>query len=577
LSASDPATPLISARDLRVSFGRGRHAHEVLHGVNFDVYPGRIFALVGESGSGKSVLSRTLLGLSGDGAQVQASGLRFGEHDLLGFAARDWRRLRGREVGFISQDALVSLDPLRRIGAEVGEVLRLHGLGNRDGRHARVLEALTDAGLTPPEEIARQRAGQLSGGMRQRALIAAAVVADPRALIADEPTTALDTTVQAQILALLASYADRGDAIVFVSHDLGVVGQLADDLAVLKAGEVVEQGPVERVLGDPQHEYTKLLLSAIPAMRRKSDVLTAAAPAAPKLVVVDQRLPAAPAAGQERPALVADSLVKHYQLPSGQLRTAVDRVSFEIATGTTLGLVGESGAGKSTIAGMLLGTVAPDSGGVWLGEHEWSALAERQRRPLRPQLQMIYQDPLSSFDPRHTVVKILGDALSVVGVEREAHRERSLALLERVGLGERQLVQHPLHLSGGQRQRVAIARALATNPSVILCDEPVSAVDASIQAQILDLLLELQAALGLTYLFISHDLGVVRHVSDAVMVLRHGRVVEQGTAEEVLDDPREAYTRQLLDAVPLPGRRLRVRPSEDTMSNAQITVRAQAQ
>jgi peptide/nickel transport system ATP-binding protein len=552
--------PLISARDLTVSFGRGRARREVLHRVSFDVHPGRVLALVGESGSGKSVLSRTLVGLTGERAKVEATELRYRDLDLLALSDRQWRGVRGREIGFVSQDALVSFDPLRTIGREIADTLRLHSVGDREERRRRVLDALREAGLRQPEEIAHQRAEELSGGMRQRALIASAMAAEPRILIADEPTTALDTTVQAQILALFASLVDGGRTLVFVSHDLAVVGQLADDLAVLREGEIVEQGPAERILADPQHEYTKLLLTAVPTLHGRGERLSAAPlPPVEEAAVGDPAAARGPAPAA--PAVRVDGLVKRYEIAGGGSRLAVDDASFELAAGTTLGLVGESGAGKSTVAGVVLGTVTPDRGRVWIGEREWTALSEAERRPLRPRLQMIYQDPLSSFDPRHTVARVLGDALAVVGLERRARRERARELLHSVGLGDRQLDQHPLQLSGGQRQRVAIARALATDPEVILCDEPVSAVDASIQAQILDLLLELQRELGISYLFISHDLGVIRHVSDTVVVMREGQVVEQGPAATVLGNPQHAYTKELLAAVPVPTRRLRARPA----------------
>ena len=544
------AGPVVRVRDLRVSFGR----RVVLSGIDLDLVPGRTVALVGESGSGKSVLSRTLVGLTGRGARVTADLFEIDGRSVSGLPDREWRRLRGRRIGFVSQDALVALDPLRPAGREIAETLRLHSVGSRSSRPGLVAEALRAAGVPDPARVARQRPGQLSGGLRQRALIASAVAASPEVLIADEPTTALDATVQARILALLASFAARGDALVLVSHDLGVVASVADEILVMRSGQIVERGATSEVLRSASHPYTRSLLDAIPALHEPGARLSGD-PAAPSPA---RRAAGRPAAGRSaaRPvagvvtstgiAIDASGLVKRYTMPGGERRTVVSEVSLSVPAGKTLGLIGESGAGKSTVAGLILGTVTLDAGTVLLHGEPWSELPERERRSRRSGIQMIYQDPLSSFDPRHTVRKVLADALRV----SPRDSSRALELLDLVGLGGRQLDQHPLRLSGGQRQRVAIARALATNPSVILCDEPVSAVDASTQAQVLDLLLDLQRELGLSYVFISHDLSVVRHVSHEVVVLRDGVAVEAGPTAEVLVTPSHEYTQELLASVP---------------------------
>jgi peptide/nickel transport system ATP-binding protein len=537
--------PLVRVEDLTVAFGVG--PEPVVRGVSFEVAPGECFAIVGESGSGKSVTARTLLGLAGAGAQVSASSLELHGKSVLGNRDRDWRRVRGREVGFVLQDALVSLDPLRTVGREIGETLRLHRFGSRVRRRERVLELLTAVGVPEPELRARQLPHELSGGQRQRALIASAIALDPPLLIADEPTTALDVTIQAQILDLLARMKDRGTGLILISHDLAVVSRLADRVAVMRNGLLVEQGPVADVLSAPSHPYTQTLVDAVPAAHRKGTRLSGAP------------LPSAdPAPVRHAPGdgvlLEANGLVKRFRGPDGVQRTAVANVSFRIGVGETLGIVGESGSGKTTTARLALAVLEPDDGTVRLDGAPWSEAAEAQRRPRRRRISVIYQDPLGSFDPRWTVRRIVEDAVPAeLYPGNAARRQRAAALLADVGLDEAHLDRRPLLLSGGQRQRVAIARALAPEPALIVCDEPVSALDVTIQAQVLDLLADLQQRLGLSYLFISHDLGVIHHVADRVLVMRDGRIVESGTAAEIFTDPRDPYTRALLASLPVPA------------------------
>lgn len=533
---------LLRVEDLTVGFG----GTAVVRGVSFDVAPGECFAVVGESGSGKSVTARTLLGLTGAGAHVDATRLELNGTSLLGNRDRDWRRIRGREVGFVLQDALVSLDPLRRVGDEIAETLRQHKFGNRTARRTRVLELLTAVGVPEPEFKARQLPGELSGGQRQRALIASAIALDPPLVIADEPTTALDVTVQAQILDLLAAMKDKGTGLILISHDLAVVSRLADRVAVMRNGLLVEQGPVAEVLAAPSHPYTRTLLDAVPAAHRRGTRLSAQ----PPRTVHATRHADTPTDGI---LLQAENLVKRFRGPDGVERTAVSDVSFQIGVGETLGIVGESGSGKTTTARMALALTEPDSGAVRLFGEAWSALPEAQRRARRRRIAVVYQDPLSSFDPRWTVRRIIADALPRETYTTDAARAaRVQELLDDVGLGAEHLDRRPLLLSGGQRQRVAIARALAPEPSLIVCDEPVSALDVTIQAQVLDLLTDLQQQLGLSYLFISHDLGVIHHVADRVLVMRDGEVVESGTAAGIFDNPRDPYTRQLLASLPAP-------------------------
>ena len=500
----------IRVRNLTVRIGRT----VVVDGVSFDVAPGECLAIVGESGSGKTMTANALLGLSP--GQVTADELLLDGRDARRYRERDWRAVRGRTAALVSQDALVALDPLRRVEAEVAETVEVHARSlSRAEVGQRVIQALEEAAVSEPETRARQYPHELSGGLRQRALIASALAAGPSILIADEPTTALDVTVQAQILALLADLKRRGLAVLLISHDLTVVGRIADRVAVMKDGAFVEIGTTAEVLANPQHEYTRALLAAVPVAKT-----------------------VAPTAGEV--VLSATGLSKSYGA-----RAAVADVSFELRHGQTLGIVGESGSGKSTVARLLLGLERPDAGDVLLGETPWSSLRESERRPQRGRIQMIDQDPFGAFDPRWTVARIIGEA---VALGERSTPARVLELLAQVGLGEQHSSRRPSQLSGGQRQRVAIARALARRPEILICDEPVSALDLSIQAQALRLLADLQRDLGLAIVFISHDLGVIAALSDEILVMKDGAVVEHGSAGAVLHDPQHAFTRELLAA-----------------------------
>jgi peptide/nickel transport system ATP-binding protein len=543
---AEPGADLLRVENLRVSFA----GTEVVKGISFTTRPGGCLAVVGESGSGKSVTARALVGLAGPRSRVTADRLDLAGTDLLHTSERAWRGLRGNRIGFVLQDALVSLDPLRRVGDEVAEPLRLHGWGNRASRATNVLEHQASVGVPEPEVKALQRPYELSGGLRQRALIASAIALAPPLLIADEPTTALDVTVQAQVLDLLAAAKEGGTSIILISHDLSVVARMADEVAVMRNGEIVEYGPVGRVLHEPRHEYTRRLLDAIPSEHTRGARLTR--PAAGAAPTARTRRPV----DRGRPVLQARNLAKVFRGPDKVDRRVVDDVCFDLYGGETLGVVGESGSGKTTLARMALAILAPTEGEALLHGAPWTALSAPRRRSLRKQIGVVYQDPLSSFDPRWSVGRILTDALATAtrppssGAEA---RKRAVGLLEQVGLREHHLSAAPLRLSGGQRQRVAIARALAPEPSVIVCDEPASALDVSIQAQVLDLLTDLQDDLGVSYLFISHDLGVIHHMSDRIMVMKDGRVVEHGTADDVFERPQHPYTRRLVTAVPRLG------------------------
>lgn len=563
--------PVVSARNLRVCFGDVA----AVRGVDLVLPRGRAVALVGESGSGKSVTARALIGLTG--GVVTADVLRIAGHDVAGLgergsrAERAWRRIRGRVVGTVLQDALGSLDPLRPVGAEVADAARLAGTA------VDVPALLESVGLDPA--AARRRPDELSGGMRQRALIAAALAADPEVVVADEPTTALDTTRQAVVLDLLRARVDAGGSLLFITHDLGAARRVADDVVILDAGRVVETGPFRTVMADPASTEGRRLVASVPWGRPRGEALlpdaaarlpgdarprtvatqgNAPAPATPAVSVggavpgpaSSYRSDPAPQEPERRgldapreasPLLSARGVVVRY---GGTSEPAVRGADLTLRAGRTVGLVGESGSGKSTLLRALAGLLPVESGDVLLRGEPWSALPERRRRARRRQLAMIVQDPLGSFEPRWDVGQVLTDALGRRDPQRVAD------LLESVHLDPAAARARPRTLSGGQRQRVAIARALAVEPAVLLADEPVSALDASVQAQVLDLLDELQAQRGLGIVLVSHDLGVVRHSSDDIVVLQNGVVVESGPTEDVLSHPTHPFTRELIEAAP---------------------------
>ncbi|MFC9876298.1 dipeptide ABC transporter ATP-binding protein [Nocardia salmonicida] len=579
------STPLLRIEDLSVGFA-GR---TVVREVSLQLAAGECLALVGESGSGKSVTARAVIGLAGTGAQVRAAALDFDGIDLRALRSAQWRRLRGRRIGYVLQDALTSLDPLRRIGHEIAEPLEIHRLVGPGELDDAVLGLLAATGIPDPHERLLQYPHELSGGLRQRALIASAVAAGPDLLIADEPTTALDATVQQQILRLLRERQAAGNAVLLISHDLTVVADSADTVAVMYAGLVVEQGSKATIFDNPAHPYTVELLASAPSLdapARPAATARWSAPAATgcpfggRCPVADTRcreeLPPPAALGDGRmvrcwrpgahtggprtvtlsapahkvneklePALEFDAVTLHFALPSGGRRLAVDEVSLRVDRGDFVGLVGESGSGKSTLARLALAHLTPESGTVRFDGLPWSTLSEKQRRPARHRVQLIDQDPLSAFDPRYTVAQIIGEALARTHT-RSARARRVAELLAEVGLDPMLEGRYPAQLSGGQRQRVAIARALAAEPELIVADEPVSALDVTIQAQILDLFARVQRETGAAMLFISHDLAVVRWLCRRVAVLHRGRIVESGSTEEVFARPAHPYTRSLL-------------------------------
>ncbi|MGW8429817.1 dipeptide ABC transporter ATP-binding protein [Curtobacterium citreum] len=522
------ADRLLSVRDLRVAFGD----REVLHGVDLDVRRGERVAIVGQSGSGKSTLIAALLRLLPGAGHITGGAITLGDDDIAHAEEPLMRRIRGGRIGLVPQDPSTNLNPSMRVGAQIADALRAGGLRGRSAVRRRVVELMTEAGIPEAARRADQFPHEFSGGMRQRILIAVALARQPELLIADEPTSALDVTVQRQILDHLQTLVDQhGTTLLFVTHDLGVAADRTDRIVVMLDGEVVEQGAPAAILRDPQHEYTKRLIAAAPA-------LSGVAPE-----------PTAPG----EPILVVSDLVKEYRLRgrgAGTLR-ASDGVSFTVRRGTTTAVVGESGSGKTTVARIVLGLETPTSGTALVDGLSIGAARGRERRAVRRRVQPVFQDPYGSLDPTSTIERIIDEPLRVFGVgDRASRTERVATLLDQVALPREVAQLRPNELSGGQRQRVAIARALALEPELIILDEAVSALDVLVQEQILTLLDDLQDRLGLSYLFITHDLGVVRRIADDVVVMRRGKVVERGSVAAVFDDPQEQYTRDLLDAIP---------------------------
>ncbi|MFE3147244.1 dipeptide ABC transporter ATP-binding protein [Streptomyces sp. NPDC059218] len=561
-------TPLLAVRGLRIGYRTADGTHIAVDGLDLTAAAGRITAVVGESGSGKSSTAHALIGLLPAGGSVLGGSVRLQGEELTGLGERAWREVRGRRVGLIPQDPGLSLDPVRPVGGQVAEVLRVHGLATRRDVTARAVDLLAEAGLPDPAQRARQYPHELSGGMRQRVLIAIATAARPRLLVADEPTSALDVTVQRQILDHLQGVVTTtGTAMLLVTHDLAVVADRAQHVVVMSQARVVEAGPAEQVLTDPQHPYTRRLLADAPTITaraprhvRASTAGTAGTagtadttepPGAPR----DSTAPEATAAAAT-PLLRVTGLTRTFPVRGAALsrrrsRTAVDGVGFELDRGETLGLVGESGSGKSTTARLVLGLERADSGTVLLDGADVTTVRGAARRALHRRIQLVYQNPYASLNPRFTVEELLTEPLRNHHIgAREQWGGTVRRLLADVALPAGTERRKAAELSGGQRQRVAIARALALGPELLVCDEPVSALDVTVQARILELLIDLQQRHGLSYLFISHDLAVVAQVSDRIAVMRDGRIVESGPADELLRSPSHPYTKELLAAVP---------------------------
>jgi peptide/nickel transport system ATP-binding protein len=576
LREADVSAPLLDVHDLRVAFATPHGPVQAVDGVSFQLRPGEVLAIVGESGSGKSVCALTLMGLTrGPHTTVQGSARLEGEQ-LIGASERRLRALRGARMAMVFQDPQSSLNPVLRVGPQIAEQILAHepsvGRAHALRRAAELMERV-GIGATVPGDRRHSRARsyphELSGGMRQRAMIAMALSLGARVLLADEPTTALDVTVQAQILALLREVRDQtGMGIVLVTHDFGVVAEIADRVAVMRAGRIVEDGPVARVLNEPRHPYTRALLSALSPPARRSGRPSAGEP----LVQVRDVTVSFPVRGSRA----------HVQRAGGWLRArsrllALNEVSLDVREGETLAVVGESGSGKTTLIRAIARLIEPDSGAIRFAGAELTKARARKLAHLRRSLGMVFQDPHASLNPRRRVGATLELALRARGLRRPGARVRALELLERVGLSAGYAVRFPHQLSGGERQRVGIARALAGGPRLVLLDEPVSSLDASLRRGVIELLAELQEQVGCSYMLVSHDLAMVAGVADRIAVMRAGEVVELGDAEEVLQRPRHSYTRELLAARPpelggvgsnrwapriSPGSDLQLRPSE---------------
>jgi peptide/nickel transport system ATP-binding protein len=549
---------LLSIQDLKVAFRMGKvdgvmQRAEAVKGVSFDIPENSTLALVGESGSGKSVTAMSVLNLLPDNAE-RSGKILYNGRDLLHASIQELQTLRGREIACVFQDPMTSLNPVFTVGQQICEPLVKHlGMNPREAM-AKAESLLVEVGVPEPKRRLGAYPHELSGGQQQRVMIAMALACEPKLLIADEPTTALDVTIQRQILELVAKLQERHRmSVLFISHDLGVVGEIADHVVVMRNGIVREQGPVARIFSAPQDAYTKALLACRPSLDRN--------PA--RLMVIDDHI-AGRAARMEHKAkdptapvvLEVRSLAKSFWLKTGLFGKrefkAVQNVNFELRKGHTLGVVGESGSGKTTMGLTLLRLHDPTGGEVIFDGKNLLELTDRERQVMRRRIQIVFQNPYASLNPRFTIGQALIEPMQIhgIGANTADREQRARVLLEKVGLDGSAFVKYPHEFSGGQRQRIAIARCLTLNPEVLVLDEAVSALDVSVQAQVLNLLKDLQDEFGLSYVFISHDLAVVRFVSDEVLVMKDGEVVEQASAEQILRAPQQEYTKKLLSAIP---------------------------
>lgn len=534
--------PLLSVRNLTVTFEVEGRVIRAVEDLSFDIQPGEIVGLVGESGSGKTVSGMTTIRLvPNPPGRVESGEVVYGGKNLLALPIEELRKIRGKEISVIFQEPMTALSPLHPVGDQLAEVVRIHEPEtSREAAWARAVEWLGKVGIPDPEERARAYPFQFSGGMRQRVMIAMALILHPKLIIADEPTTALDVTLQAQIFELILQMKAEDTSILFITHDMGVIWELADRVLVMKDGRLVETGETEALFASPAEDYTRQLLDAVPRL-------------------TDAPRRSAPREAAAEALIAVRDLRTWFPVKRGVFaRTvdwikAVDEVSFEIFPGECLGLVGESGSGKTTVGRSLLGLETPQQGEIVFAETDLRGLGYHGMRPYRRDLQMIFQDPYSSLNPRLTVLEILTEGPREHGILKGNRRDFAARWLEEVGLSPDSMNRYPHEFSGGQRQRICVARAVAVEPKFVVCDEAVSALDVTIQAQVIDLLMELKDKLGLSYLFISHDLSVVKRICDRTLVMRHGKVVEAGKTLDLVERPQSDYTRNLIAAVPVPG------------------------
>jgi peptide/nickel transport system ATP-binding protein len=526
--------PLLTISDLSVQLPDGGDRRFAVENVSLSLARNEILCVVGESGSGKSIMAKTVMGLLPKRLTVAGGSLGFEGTDLLSLKEHERRAMRGRAMGMIFQEPMSALNPLHTIGKQIEEVVRVHGRYGKAERKEMVLDILTAAKMHNPDKIVHSFPHQLSGGQRQRAMIAMALIMKPDLLIADEPTTALDVTTQAEILALIKELqAERSAGVLFITHDIGVVAEIADNVVVMKDGAVVEYGTTAEILGDPKQKYTKMLISAVPSLKTK---------------------PRPNAIEKSAEVLKIANLVKTYRtgglLTSTREVRAVSDVSLSIRKGETLGIVGESGSGKSTLARCVMRLVDPDSGTIHFDDYELAMASRAELLPLRRRIQMVFQDPYGSLNPRLSVVKMVAQGPMLHGTPANEALERALELLNLVGLDKSAANRYPHEFSGGQRQRIGIARALALHPEILVADEPVSALDVSVQAQVLKLLADIRERFHLTMIFVTHDLRVAAQVCDTLAVMQFGKVVEYGRTHDVFSAPSHSYTQKLLAAVP---------------------------
>ncbi len=533
---------LLTIQDLEVSFTTMHGKVQAVEGASMELPAGGTLAIVGESGSGKSTTAMATIGLLPGNGKVTAGSIVFDGQELVGLSEPKMRGIRGRQIGLVPQDPMSNLNPVSRIGTQISETLLTHKLATKQTVQEQVVEVMAQAGIPEPERRAKQFPHELSGGLRQRALIAIALACKPKLLIADEPTSALDVTVQQVILDQIDSMtAELGTSVLLITHDLGLAAERAQNLVVMHRGKVVEFGSSRQLLEDPQHPYTQSLVKAAPSV------------AAARLLTQEHTTEdtGAEAKEEEKPLVEISGLTKVYPIRGQDDFYAAKNVSLEIPRGKTVSIVGESGSGKTTTARMLLKLIEPTEGSITFEGKDVLTLKGKDLKDFRQRVQAVFQDPYSSLNPMFTVGKIIEEPLAAYkrgnATER---RKRVLELMEQVALPQHFYRRYPAELSGGQRQRISIARALALNPDLIVCDEPVSALDVLVQDQILNLLKNLQEELGLSYLFISHDLAVVRLISDYVCVMKDGELVEASTSEEVFTNPRHPYTRKLLASIP---------------------------